>query len=270
MRSRNWKVALHLLAYILQGVAGLLLGFVVVLWLLRGWNLPIPEVIPDDAFEPLTVILTAVVTFAAGRAAGWAAARSPSPSELPTPPPPPPRRPLPFSPQSTGQRTEQGDTMNSAPYSCFVSYSHHDEAFVQQLVNRLRAEGLDVWYASDDVRAGVKLYDQITEAIRRQNKLLIVLSEQSMASEWVTTELRRARREEIETGQRKLFPIRLVDMPALRRWEAFDADAGKDLAVEVREYFIPDFSNWRDSTAFETAVTRLLRDLQEAPATPTP
>lgn len=147
-------------------------------------------------------------------------------------------------------------------YSCFVSYSHEDDAFVQQLVLRLQSAGLNVWYANDDLRAGVKLYDQITEAIRRQDKLLVVLSAHSMASEWVTTELRRARREEVAAHQRKLFPIRLVDMPTLRGWEAFDADLGKDLAIEVREYFIPDFSNWQDPVAFETAVTRLLKDLQ--------
>jgi hypothetical protein len=41
-----------------------------------------------------------------------------------------------------------------------------------------------------------------------------------------------------------------------------DADSGKDLAVEVREYFIPDFSNWKDHDAFESAFTRLKKDLE--------
>ena len=44
--------------------------------------------------------------------------------------------------------------------------------------------------------------------------------------------------------------------------ERFDADHGKDLAVEVREYFIPDFSAWKDNDPFEAAFTRLLRDLK--------
>ena len=47
-----------------------------------------------------------------------------------------------------------------------------------------------------------------------------------------------------------------------RQWECFDADAGKDLALEVREYFIPDFSNWEESDAFERAFERLLSDLR--------
>jgi hypothetical protein len=42
----------------------------------------------------------------------------------------------------------------------------------------------------------------------------------------------------------------------------FDADAGKDIAVEIREYFIPDFSNWENPDAFEEAAERLIRDLR--------
>ena len=42
----------------------------------------------------------------------------------------------------------------------------------------------------------------------------------------------------------------------------FDADSGKDLAVELREYYIPDFSNWKAHDAFETEFAKLLRDLR--------
>ncbi len=39
-------------------------------------------------------------------------------------------------------------------------------------------------------------------------------------------------------------------METLRDWECFDADSGKDLAVELREYFIPDFSHWKEHDPF--------------------
>ena len=48
----------------------------------------------------------------------------------------------------------------------------------------------------------------------------------------------------------------------LRDWTRFDADTGKDLAVEVREDFIPDFSNWKSHDAFESAFARLKKDLE--------
>jgi len=57
--------------------------------------------------------------------------------------------------------------------------------------------------------------------------------------------------------------IRLTDFETLRDWTCFDADTGKDLAVEVREYFIPDFSNWKDHDAFESAFARLKKDLED-------
>jgi hypothetical protein len=56
------------------------------------------------------------------------------------------------------------------------------------------------------------------------------LSEASLQSERVMTELRKARKAERQSGQRKLFPVRLVDMETRRDWECFDADSGKEAA----------------------------------------
>ena len=82
-----------------------------------------------------------------------------------------------------------------------------------------------------------------------------------MQSEWVITEIRNARRVEITGKRRKLFPIRLVDFENIKSWKCFDGESGKDLAIEIREYFIPDFSNWKDENAFEVAFDRLIQDL---------
>jgi hypothetical protein len=81
------------------------------------------------------------------------------------------------------------------------------------------------------------------------------------------TEIRRTRRREVEEKRRKLFPLRLVDWDTIRQWECFDADTGKDLAVEVREYFVPDFSTWKDHDAYKQAFDRLLRDLKQSEQT---
>lgn len=152
-------------------------------------------------------------------------------------------------------------------YSCFISYSSKDEEFAKRLHGKMRDAHLRVWFAPEDIQAGKKLHEQIETAIRVYDKLLIVLSEASLQSEWVITELRKARNGERQSGKRKLFPVRLTDMKTLLDWECFDADGGKDLAVELREYFIPDFSNWREHDPFDAAFARLLKDLKaEAPA----
>ena len=83
-----------------------------------------------------------------------------------------------------------------------------------------------------------------------------------MSSEWVKTELAKARKREVKEGKRVLFPVRLAPFEALRDWECFDSDTGKDSAREVREYFIPDFSNWKDHDSYQAGLVRLVGDLK--------
>lgn len=150
--------------------------------------------------------------------------------------------------------------------SCFISFSYKDKEFAERLFSRLRDSGVRVWFAPADVQGGKKLFDQIDRAIQVHDRLLLVLSEDSMRSSWVETELHRARSVEITEKRRKLFPIRLCETDPLSRWVCPDSDTGRDLAREVREYFVPDFSHWKEHDAFEAAFSRLLRDLRATAA----
>jgi uncharacterized protein YjbI with pentapeptide repeats len=147
-------------------------------------------------------------------------------------------------------------------HSCFISYTSKDEDFARRLHERMRAAGLRVWFAPEDIKGGDKLFEQIDHAIQVHDRLLLVLSEESMKSKWVLEELRRARKAEERENRRKLFPIRLVHYDALKEWECFDTDLRQDLAAEVRKYFIPDFSQWKRHDYFEAAFKRLLDDLK--------
>jgi TIR domain/Pentapeptide repeats (8 copies) len=149
-------------------------------------------------------------------------------------------------------------------YSCFISYSTKDEEFARRLYSRMRDEKLRVWFAPEDIKGGEILYDQIQRAIQVHDRLLILLSEDSMQSDWVITELSTALEEETKQGRRKLFPIGVVNYETIRQWKCFDSDSGKDLAKDVRKYFIPDFSNWKDHDSFEAGFSRLLKDLRAA------
>lgn len=146
--------------------------------------------------------------------------------------------------------------------SCFISYSGRDEEFARRLHSRMRQANLRVWFAPEDMKGGKKTYDQIDRAIQVHDRLLLVLSESSLKSKWVETEIRRARKVELQEGRRKLFPIRLVSYEALREWTCIDTTTGEDLAEEVRSYFIPDFSNWKSHDELEQAFARLLADLK--------
>ncbi len=41
-----------------------------------------------------------------------------------------------------------------------------------------------------------------------------------------------------------------------------DPKTDKDLGREIRKYFIPDFSNWKDHDSYQTAFQRLVKDLK--------
>jgi hypothetical protein len=147
-------------------------------------------------------------------------------------------------------------------YSCFISYSTKDQEFATRLHADLQSKGVRCWFAPHDVKSGRKLHEQIDHAIRVHERLLLILSPSSMNSEWVKTEIAKARKREIEEKKQVLFPIRLVDFDVIKKWECFDADTGKDSAREIREYFIPNFSNWTNPASYERALERLLKDLR--------
>jgi hypothetical protein len=154
-------------------------------------------------------------------------------------------------------------------YSCFISYSTTDEDFAKRLHSKMRDQGMRVWFAPEDIQGGKKLHEQVDEAIRVFDKLLLVLSPNRINSKWVRDEIRRARKSEIREGRKKLFPVRLMDYTQLEDWKSFYADLAEDVAEEIREYFIPDFSNWKEHDSFEQEFGRLLRDLK-APDTTGP
>jgi TIR domain-containing protein len=153
-------------------------------------------------------------------------------------------------------------------YSCFISFSFADEAFCSRLYERLRLEGVQVWFAPHDMKGGQKTRAQVTAAIGTYDKLLVVLSQSSIRSNWVEHEVYTAFHRERNERRQVLFPIRLIPYDALRQWQAFDADTGRDLAREVREYFIPDFSNWKDDASFDAAAVQLLASLRKSDETP--
>ena len=110
---------------------------------------------------------------------------------------------------------------------------------------------------------GRKIHEQLDEAIRLHDKLLLILSEHSMASGWVGTEIANARQREAREKKQMLFPITIAPFEEVKQWKKFDADRGTDSAREIREYYIPDFSNWdRDNGAYQKEFEKLVAALK--------
>ena len=60
------------------------------------------------------------------------------------------------------------------------------------------------------------------------------------------TEIAHARQKELDENRHVLFPISIVPFETIRTWKDFDADTGKDSARDIREHYIPDFSDWKE------------------------
>jgi TIR domain/Pentapeptide repeats (8 copies) len=149
-------------------------------------------------------------------------------------------------------------------HSVFVSYSTVDKDFADRLHADLQNNGVRCWFAPHDMTGGKKLHEQIDEAIRLYDRLLLILSEASMASNWVRDEIRRARRKEQQLGRRVLFPVSLVPFdPVLKDWEFYDMTTGENLAEEVRAFYVPDFTGWgTDHARYKAAFDKLLKGLK--------
>jgi len=147
-------------------------------------------------------------------------------------------------------------------YSCFISYSTDDQAFADRLYADLQSRGIRCWFAPHDIRGGRKIHEQLEEAIRKYDRLLLILSESSMISEWVRTEIEHAREKERLSGKHVLFPLALVPFKTVKAWRQFNAEIGSDNARRIREFYIPDFSKWKEHDAYSAAFARLLEALR--------
>jgi uncharacterized protein YjbI with pentapeptide repeats len=141
-------------------------------------------------------------------------------------------------------------------YSCFISYSSKDDDFARRLHADLQQANVRCWKASEDLKIGDKFRTRIDESIRVHDKLMVILTEHSIASAWVEEEVEAALEKERKSSKLVLFPVRLDDavMETDQAWAA----------SLRRTRHIGDFRNWKDHDAFKKAFERLLRHLKNS------
>jgi hypothetical protein len=139
-------------------------------------------------------------------------------------------------------------------YSVFISYSSKDQAFAERLYADLQSKKVRCWFAPEDLKTGDKFRVKIDEVIRIYDKLLLVLSENSVGSDWVEKEVESAMEKERQQKRPMLFPIRLDDA-------VMKVETGWPADVR-RTRHIGDFQNWKNHDAYQKAFNRLIRDLK--------
>ena len=141
-------------------------------------------------------------------------------------------------------------------YSCFISYSDKDQLFAERLHADLQDKGVPCWFAPRDLPIGAKIWDAIDEAIRVSDKLLVILSEASIASDWVEAEVSKAFADEHERKRTILHPIRIDD--AVKTTSEAWARRLRD------QRNIGDFRQWAEPAEYQKSLERLLRDLKKS------
>lgn len=78
----------------------------------------------------------------------------------------------------------------------FISHSHKNKEISDQIANDLKAFGYSVWLDTNEFRVGDKVHHRIEKGIQEINCFLVVLSKDSVNSEWVNLEIAKALKSE--------------------------------------------------------------------------
>src|SRR5262245_24984266 len=74
-----------------------------------------------------------------------------------------------------------------ATVEIFISLSHEDNAFCQQLVDALSQAGADVWYDEHSMEAG-RVMQVVERELRHRPVFIVILSPSALKSSWVHDE----------------------------------------------------------------------------------
>jgi hypothetical protein len=93
--------------------------------------------------------------------------------------------------------------------SIFLSHSWTDKFFAKKLAEKLAEYGIEVWIDEAEIRVGESIIQKISDAIKKTDYVAVILSHNSVDSEWVQKELSLAISREIAEEKVKVLPILL-------------------------------------------------------------
>jgi len=94
-------------------------------------------------------------------------------------------------------------------FDVFVSYSSRDKAIARQIAQRLKDEGLRVWFDEWEILPGDPIGIKIERALGKARTLVVLLSSSALGSEWVTLERHTMLFRDPTNADRRFIPVRL-------------------------------------------------------------
>src|SRR5436189_5423524 len=126
-------------------------------------------------------------------------------------------------------------------FDAFISHSSRDKLWAEKLKLELDKRGLRAWLADDEIRPGDHFAEALEVAIEGTSAVVIIVSVQSLQSNWVKTEIRRAQ----SLAHEKKRSVRIIPI----------------LIDDVRvDGFLGDLQPvyFQNSTAFSENINRLI------------
>jgi hypothetical protein len=99
------------------------------------------------------------------------------------------------------------------PYDVFLSHSAVDKAVVRPLAERLRADGLKVWFDEWVLKPGDSIPAKIEAGLEHSRVLVLCMSAQAFGSDRAQLEAGTFRFRDPLNRERRFIPLRLDDAP---------------------------------------------------------
>ena len=96
-------------------------------------------------------------------------------------------------------------------YDVFISHSSIDKPAVRALAERLKDDGLRVWFDEWEINIGDMIGLKIEQGLEESRALVPVMSTNAFASDWVMLERHTAIYRDPTNAQRRFIPLRLDD-----------------------------------------------------------
>jgi hypothetical protein len=98
-------------------------------------------------------------------------------------------------------------------FDVFLSYSLKDSTVVRRMAERLRQDGIHVWFDKWEIRVGESIPARIEEGLELSRVLVLCMSANASGSDWTRLEASTFRFRDPLNTERRFIPIRLDDAP---------------------------------------------------------
>ena len=116
-------------------------------------------------------------------------------------------------------------------YAVFLSHSHHDNWLADVIAHKFKAAGADVWLDEMSLTGGDEVLAGIVKGIRSCNETVVLVSNESIKSQWVAAEIGMA----VAARKRITGLLNNVDFDAMAPLSSIKSYALNDFQKLIRD-----------------------------------